>query len=96
MRYILDTAEDCLRLNDIDVEIKLMKHQLGMNYLLGTPITAQAGFQNVITNSDLGLLLIAPSSQITLETLASSSILSIRNETFNTLLSSEYNSSFLI
>ena len=55
MRYILDTAEDCLRLNDIDVEVKLMKHQLGMNYLLGTPITAQAGFQNVITNSDLSL-----------------------------------------
>ena len=47
MRYILDAVEDCLRLNDIDVETKLMKHQLGMNYLLGTPITAQAGFQDV-------------------------------------------------
>lgn len=70
MRYILDTAEDCLRLNDIDVEMKLMKHQLGMNYLLGTPITAQAGFQNVIIESDLDLLL-TPSGQITLKTLAS-------------------------
>ena len=55
MRYILDTVEDCLRLNDIDVEIKLMKHQLGMNYLLGTPITAQAGFQNVIISRNFFL-----------------------------------------
>ena len=67
---MLDTVEDCLRLNDIDVEIKLMKHQLGMNYLLGTPITAQAGFQNVFIKSDLDLH-IAPSSQITLKALAS-------------------------
>ena len=40
MRYIIDTVEDCYRLNGIDVETKLAKHQLGMHYLLGQPIQA--------------------------------------------------------
>ena len=69
MRFVLDTAEDCLRLNVIDVETKLMKHQLGMSYLLGAPITAQAGFQN-FANSKPDRL-IASSSQTTLKTFGS-------------------------
>ena len=39
---MIDEVEDCYRLNGIDVEIHLEKHQLGMNnQLLGAPIKAQ-------------------------------------------------------
>ena len=42
LRYMIDEVEDCYRLNGIDVEIHLGKHQLGMNnQLLGAPIKAQ-------------------------------------------------------
>ena len=41
MRYTIDEAEDCLRLNSMDVQVKLAKHQLSMGYLLGAPIQAQ-------------------------------------------------------
>ena len=41
MRYIIDTIEDCYRLHETDVEVKLAKHQLGMHYLLGQPIQAK-------------------------------------------------------
>ena len=41
MRYIIDTTEDCFRLNENDVLVKLAKHQLGMYYILGAPIQAQ-------------------------------------------------------
>ena len=41
MRYTIDKAEDCFRLNEIDVQVKLAKHQLRMGYLLGAPVQAQ-------------------------------------------------------
>lgn len=41
MRYKYDSAEDCYRLDGSDVVMKLSKHQMEQNYLLGRPFYVQ-------------------------------------------------------
>ena len=41
MRYKYDSSEDCYRLNGSDVIMKLSKHQMDQNYLLGRPFYVQ-------------------------------------------------------